>query len=322
MIRYLTMTRFAASDVLADMTRAIPLLLLLALGACDRGVASPGKPAGAIVVERRVEAPLPPKPVPDTPTIRFLELVGDMKLSPAERREVAELEARERAKDPAAEAKEEAELSGILAKYERATPVQQAKLRHDLRALLHFEQAKMTDPLPARLLAKHDPVLVEDAPRREVVTMADITALNASNRYIAKIAGVEVPDVTERPGEREELQKRYAADEGLRTALTRAGPRHATMVAALEGLPADKRAEVDKVIRANVRTPEDAANAARGAENAVLLAEQRKAQRARDAAAAADFQGWLQSRWQAQLYMARMDGVMRALDTENRHYPR
>ena len=180
----------------------------------------------------------------------------------------------------------------------------------------------MTDPLPARLLAKHDPVLVEDAPRREVVTMADITALNASNRYIAEIAGVEVPDVTERPGEREQLQKRYAADEGLRTALTRAGPRHATMVAALEGLPAEKRAEVDKVIRANVRTPEDAANAARGAENAVLLAEQRKAQRARDAAAAADFQGWLQSRWQAQLYMARMDGVIRALDAENRHHPR
>jgi hypothetical protein len=128
--------------------------------------------------------------------------------------------------------------------------------------------------------------------------------------------------MTEKPGERAELQRRYMADASLRTALTHAGPRHAMMVAAIDGLPAAKRATIDRVIREQVHTPEDAANAARGAENAVVLAEQRRAQRARNAAALADFNRWIYQRNQVTLGMAKLDGMMRVLNTENITYPR
>lgn len=295
-------------------------LLLLALAACDRA------PEGAARADANIAAPRPaaraPEPVAVTPTIRVLELAGDMTLAEADRRRLVDLQAREHAHDAAADDKEDAELTRLLDQYASATAVQKAKIRHAIRTTLHFNRAKMTDPLPAELLARHDPVLVEDAARRELVTMADIRALDRANRFIARIAGTPMPELTEKPGERAELQRLYAADASMRTALTHAGPRGAAMIAAVDGLPAAKRAEIDGIIRTHVKTPEDAANAARGAENAVLQAEQRKAQRARNAAASADFNSWLQSRWQAQLYMAKMDGMMRVWDTENRTYPR
>lgn len=121
--------------------------------------------------------------IADTPPIRFLELVGDMKLDSAERAQLVRLQGLARARDAAADRKEDSELGDLLAKYEQANPVRKAKMRHNLRALLHFDQAKLTDPLPAQLLARHDPVLVEDKARRELVTHADIRALDASNRY-------------------------------------------------------------------------------------------------------------------------------------------
>lgn len=301
------------------MTRA-GLILLLALVGCDAHAPTGDKAEAA--TPGRDGARAIRAPVADTPTIRFLELVGDMKLDAAERAGLVRMQERERARDAAADRKEDAELTGLLARYAKADAVRKAKMRHALRALLHYDQAKLTDPLPARLLARHDPILVEDRGRRELVTLADIRALDASNRYIARIAGTGAPDMTEKPGERAELQRRYMADDALRTALTHAGPRHAMMVAALDGLPPAKRAEIDRLIRKHVRTPADAADAARGVENAVVVAGQRKAERSRNAAALADFRSFLQRGWRATLFMAEVDGMMRVLDTENRYAPR
>lgn len=293
--------------------------LVFALGACDQG-----STAANIQAAKRANSPetqAPPQSV-ETPTMRFLQLVGDMRLSAADRARLAEAEARDRARSPAAYAKDDAETRALLARFARTNAIRRAEMRHQSRAQLHYNRAKLSDPLPIELLDRYDPVLVEDKARRELVTLADIRALNASNRFIAHIAGVDAPDMTEEPGERAELQRRYMADASLRTALTHAGPRHAIMVAAIDGLPAGKRAEIDRIIREQVRSPEDAANAARGAEQAVILAQQRKAQQARNAAALADFNRWIQQRNAVTLETARLDGMMRVLDTENTYFPR
>ncbi|MGK6320293.1 hypothetical protein [Sphingomonas sp. DT-204] len=295
---------------------------VLALGACDQG-----STAANIQGEKRANLPetrasSSSSQSVETPTMRFLQLVGDMRLGAADRARLAEAEARDRAKDSAAYAKEDTETSALLTQFARANAIRRAEVRHQFRTQLHYGRAKLSDPLPIELLDRYDPVLVEDKARRELVTLADIRALDASNRFIARIAGVDAPDMTEKPGERAELQRRYMADASLRTALTHAGPRHAIMVAAIEGLPADKRAKIDRVIREQVHSPEDAANAARGAEHAVILAQRRKAQQARNAAALADFNRWIQQRNAVTLETARLDGMMRVLDTENTYFPR
>jgi len=299
------------------------LTMLLFLAACDRSVpAADAKASPAGIAPQRQAPPPQPAAVPETPTIRLLEIAGDMRLSDAERAQLVALETRERAGDAAAGAKDDADLQTLLAQYSEANAIGRAQIRHKVRVELHFGRAKLSDPLPITLLDRHDPVLVEDQARHELVTLADIRALDASNRFIARIAGIDAPDMTEMPGERAELQRRYQTDAALRTALTYAGPRHAMMVAAIEGLPPAKRAEIERIIREQVHSPEDAANAARGAEHAVILAQQRKAQQARNAAALADFQRWIHQRNQVTLEMARLDGMMRVLDTENRYFPR
>ena len=296
------------------------LVFTLALAACDRSAPAANAEAAAPTPVYRQQSS--PSSALAMPTIRFLEIVGDMKLDTAERARLAEMQAHDQAKDTAAVAKDDAQINALLAPYDKANSIRRAELRHRLRAEMHYGRDKLTDPLPAELLDRHDPVLVEDKARHELVTLADIRALDASNRFIARIAGTSVPDMTEKPGEQAELQRRYAADASLRTALTYAGPRHAMMVAAIEGLPPAKRANIDRIIREQVRTPEDAANAARGAEHAVILAQQRKAQQARNASALADFKRWIHQRNEVTLGTARLDGMMRVLDTENTYFPR
>lgn len=298
-------------------------ILLLTLAACERSApttdaqASPAKAAA-------LSSATPRQPIgfAESPTIRLLEIAGDMRLSDAERARLADLERRARVADADAAAKDDAGIRTLLVQHAKANAIGRAQIRHKVRVELHFGRAKLSDPLPIALLDRHDPVLVEDRARRELVTLADIRALDASNRFIARIAGIQVPALTEAPGERAELQRRYRADASLRTALTYAGPRHAMMVAAMDGLPSAKRAEIDRIIREQVRSPEDAANAARGVEHAVILAQQRKAQQARNSAALADFKRWIHQRNQVTLGMARLDGVMKVLNTENTYFPR
>ncbi|WP_199560336.1 hypothetical protein [Sphingomonas psychrotolerans] len=54
----------------------------------------------------------------------------------------------------------------------------------------------------------------------------------------------------------------------------------------------------------------------------MILAQQRKAQQARNTAALADFNRWIQHRNAVTLETARLDGMMRVLDTENTYFPR
>jgi len=298
------------------------LILVLTLCACDRSATAADTSIAANPTPVEAPAPSPPRPPVETPTLRLLEIVGDIRLNAADRTRLADAEGRERVKDGTAHAKDEAATNALLDKYAQANPIRRAEMRHQLRAQLHYNRAKLSDPLPIELLDRHDPVLVEDKARHELVTFADMRALDASNRFIARIAGTKAPDMTEEPGERAELQRRYMADASLRTVLTHAGPRHAIMVAAIEGLPANKRAEIDRIIREQVRSPEDAADAARGAEQAVILAQQRKAEQAHNQTALADFKRWIQQRNAVTLEAARLDGMVRVLDTENVYFPR
>jgi hypothetical protein len=293
------------------------LIPLLALAVLDIAAAD----AGTSTVTTPTSNDIAPQAAPETPTIRFLQIIGDMQLDAAERARLVEAQALEHARDAAADAKEDAQINELLANYAKANAIRRAQLRHQLRVQMHYNRAKLTNSLPIELLDRHDLVLVEDKARRELVTLADIRALDASNRFIARIAGTAAPDMAVKPGEQAELQRRYIADTSLRTTLTRAGPRHAMLVAAIEGLPAAKRKNFERVIREQVHSAADAADAARGTENAVILAEQRNAQRSRNSAVVADFKRWLYRRNRVTLEAARLNGVMKVLNTQNTYFP-
>lgn len=298
--------------------RLLLLLPLLPLAACDRAPPEPATQPRAVAA---APAPIRAKPVPASPAIKLMEIVTGERIADAERRRLDALDEAERRRDPASYAQNLANVNKVLRRFERGDPIADAELRHRLRVELHYNLEKAPDPVVADLLARHDPVLVEDRKRRELVTRADFRALEASNRYVGEVAGIAVPPQTVSASDRAELNARYAKEPGLRTMLTDAQVRHATMVAAMAKLPAAKRAEFERAVRKEVRTPEQAANGARELEQGVMVGlqqAQRRRQQARNAAAMADFNSWFRSRWQAQLYMGRQDARMRNEDLADR----
>ena len=283
----------AAAGHFAAMIRAGILCLLLGSGAAFGAGARAGVPA--------------------TPSIRIVELAIDGTLSPSERRAMVAAQARDRAKDAAKDAREDAALKATLARHARMDAAGRARLAHQLRAGLHF--SKGNDPAVYRILASRDPVLVEDGKGRDVVTRADMRALHKSNAYIARLAGVAPPSMVEQPGERAELKRLYPTSLSLRTALTQARQRHALMVTAIERLPAANRAQIVQALRAEVKTPRQVADAARGAENTFVVSAQRRAQRQASAGGElALLRKRLRQHHQMMVHTAQMQGVLDAVD--------
>lgn len=295
------------------------LLLPLVLSACDRAAPSPEpleRPSN-VAAAAPAAAPARARPVPASPAIKLMEIVTGERIGDDERRQLDGLDEAERRKNPAKYAENLAQVNKVLRRFESGDAVADAELRHRLRVELHYNLDKTPDPVVADVLARYDPVLVEDRQRRELVTRADFRALEASNRYVGDVAGIAVPPTTVSAADKAELAARYAKEPALRTVLTDAQVRHATMVAAMAKLPAAKRAEFERAVRKEVRTPEQAADGARELEQGVMTGiaqAQRRRQQVRNAAAMADFNSWFRSRWQAQLYMGRQDARMRNED--------
>lgn len=309
------------------MTRP-PFAALLVLAACGQAsagssAADPSDDAAATVVP----APIRPAPreVADTPSIRVVELAIDGKLFAEERIAMVEAQARDRAKDAAKDARDDAALNAALARHAKMDPVARAAFAHRLRAGLHF--SKGNDPAVMRIIAARDPVLIEDPQRNEIVTQADMDAIDTANRYVARLAGTTAPDMTEQPGERAELRRHYAEKAPLRTALTQARERQALLVSTIDSLPADRRAEIARNLRnAGVSSPPLVANAARGAENAFVearekgrrMAAARARQGARSRLASSPEYALLQKRLrqhhQMMVHTVRMNGILEADD--------
>lgn len=304
------------------MRRLLLLAAALPLAACDRAVTPPAPTASpAAAATARTAPSADRKPVPASPPVRLLEVVTGERIADAERRRLDALDETERRKNPDAYAANLRQVNLVLRRFEKGDAIADAELRHRLRVELHYNLDKTPDPVVAALLDRYDPVLVEDRPRRELVTRADFRALEASNRYVGDVAGIPVPPVALTAADRAELNTRYAREPALRTALIDAQVRHATMVAAMARLPAARRAEFERAVRKEVRTPEQAADGARELEQGVMAGlqqAQRRRRQARNAAAAADFNSWFRSRWQAQLYMGRQDARMRNEDLAGR----
>jgi hypothetical protein len=127
----------------------VTMILPLMLAACDHSApATDARASPAAAAALPSATPRQAIGSPDTPTIRLLELAGDMRFSDAERARLVELEARERAAHADAGAKDDADIGALLAQYAKANAIGRAQIRHKVRVELHFGRAKLSDPLP------------------------------------------------------------------------------------------------------------------------------------------------------------------------------
>lgn len=239
----------------------------------------------------------------------FVEMAGDIRLEPHERAAIEGAEERLAAGQPRA-AWHEAAV--VLARFRGLNLIGQASIRHPARAAVHF--AVHDDRTAIDILSRRDPVLVEDVARKEVVTMADVRAIAATNDFVAEIAGLNAPPMTEEPGDRERLRAAYESQAGMRVATTQASLRHATVMEVWRRLEASKQAEIAAIIRSQVRDSAAVPDAARELENIMVAA----VQRARDQAALAEFNRYMARVGQASVAIARFDGLSRNLELMNR----
>jgi hypothetical protein len=264
---------------------------------------------------RTTEAQPPVPAVATTPLIRAIELAGNIRLDSTERLQIARSERTLAAED-------KAQLEALLARYDRESPMWRAAARHVVRQQLHFNRAELKDPTPTALLDRRDPILVEDTKRKEVVTQADIRAIDASNRIMAKLAGISVPPLIEGPRDLAQLKTNYATSSVERILLTQADIRHAMVADGWPKLPANRKAIVMKAIRQHIRTPKDVHRGARELEAFFLEAERRRRNppparglSAKDRAAIARLRQSIWRGHQATLIAVRGHGILQAMNT-------
>ncbi|WP_338663617.1 hypothetical protein VQH23_00320 [Pararoseomonas sp. SCSIO 73927] len=239
----------------------------------------------------------------------YVEMAGDIRLEPAERAAVVEAERRLAG---GGTRPSWGEAASVLARHRGLNAIGRAEIRHAARAALHF--AAHEDRTAVDILSRRDPVLVEDAPRKEVVTMADLRAMAATNEFVGRLSGQTPPPMREEPGDREKLRAVYEAQPGMRVATTQAGQRHATVEEVWRRMDERARAEVTAVLRDKVRDSPAVADAARELENIMVAA----VQRARNDAALADFRRHMARMGQATVEMARLDALRHNMDEMHR----
>ncbi|PZO79270.1 MAG: hypothetical protein DI629_10090 [Mesorhizobium amorphae] len=176
------------------------------------------------------------------------------------------------------------EVDGELRALDGADLAPRAFARHRARA--GFQLAAQPDRTAIAIVNAHDPAIIVDAQRKEVVTASDVRAMLASNAFVARIASVAPPASPLTPAGIAGLRARYAGDPAVRLTLTEAQVRNAVRARYWPRLPVKTRNQVVAEIRRTVRTPGDVATAAREVDGAFANVYIKDLQRRRRAAIA------------------------------------
>lgn len=209
----------------------------------------------------------PASTISETVVIDYLQNAADITFTPEEREAILAAERRLIACEPAARQAIYAEASNFLKEYRAAKAPLRGYARHAARATFHYAKAEQRDMTAYNIVEKRDPVIIEDAPRKEIVTAADVRAIAASNALMGRLSGIEPPDSRLTPSNLAELRQAYATSEGGRLTLTQASLRYALVQAIWQRLQPASQAEIERVIREKVKTSDNVAEAAREMEN-------------------------------------------------------